>query len=500
MKRLMVFFIAFVLLFTFAAPQFGFGDTLKSEELPFTVVFVDETLPNNASEIIRELGGEVIYEIPEIGVIQAKAPASFVKKAVKHPSILVVTPSLITELPEIKSIPLEMDGVNLEKAVYYNMYQWDIKRVTNNGKSFELGTGNHEVVVGIIDSGIDLNHPDIQANLLPGSKNFVPKGGIYGVDLSETGNLYDVQDRNGHGTHVAGTIAGNGVILGVAPDVGIRAYRVFGAEGGAYNVWIIKALIAAANDGVNVINMSLGGIYIKGQVWWTDPDTGERIKLGNDVADYVAYMRAAKYAEKKGALIVVAAGNDGLNATNRKEVIDYANEKYGPYGYEFKGAGFYTPASLPNVVTVSATGPNDELAMYSNYGAGFVDVAAPGGNLELYYKYLNEGRFDEYINQRLYTKEFNLSSVPIVQYQYNDKGQIIGYTYVRPGYSWYVGTSMATPKASAVAALLFAKHKDASPSQVKVMLQNSAEKIGKPGKDIYFGYGLVNAYRALTMY
>lgn len=496
MKKFSSLLLSFMLVISFALPV-NATDQSNHDTIPFTVVFKKSTLPDNAGKIIGNLGGEIVYEIPEIGVVQVEAPAEFGKDALNHSDIQIATPSLMERVPEVENIPFETQDVNLEDAVLYDAFQWDIKRVTEDGKSFDLNTGNHDVVVGIIDTGIDLNHPDVQKNLLPGSKNFVPAGGIYGVDQSETGDINDVQDRNGHGTHVAGNIAGNGAILGVAPDTGFRAYRVFGAEGGAYGAWIMKAIVEAAKDGTDVINMSLGGIYIKGQIWYTDPATGEKIKLGNDVADYVAYMRAAKFAEENGTLIVTSAGNDGLNAANKKEVLDFANAEYGPLGYEFVGAGFYSPASLPNVVTVSATGPNDELAVYSNYGSGFIDVAAPGGNLEMYYEYLNNGTFDEYLEQRLFEQEFNLSSVPTLGYTYNENGQVIDYTYEGPGYSWYVGTSMAAPKVSAVAALLFAEHKEATPKEVKNLLQKSAEDIGKTGKDKYFGYGLSNAYQAL---
>lgn len=497
MKKVLTVLLSVMLILGFVLPVQAADGQTNEETIPFTVVFKNSTLPGNMDKVIEDLGGELVYEIPEIGVVQVEAPASFAKHAMKHSSIQVASPSLVEKIPEVDSIPLETEGVNLEDAVLYEAYQWDIKRVTEDGNSFDLNTGHHDVVVGIIDTGIDLNHPDVQQNLLPGSKNFVPAGGIDGVDQSETGDITDVQDRNGHGTHVAGNIAGNGAILGVAPDTGFRAYRVFGAEGGAYSAWIMKAIVEAANDGVDVINMSLGGIYIKGQIWYTDPATGERMKMGNDVAEYVAYMRAAKYAEKKGALIVTSAGNDGLNASNKKEVLEFANEQYGPLGYEFVGAGFYTPASLPNVVTVSATGPNDELSVYSNYGPGFIDVAAPGGDLKLYNEYMENGNFDEYLNNRLFEQEFNLSSVPTVEYSYNEDGQIVDYTYTGPGYSWYVGTSMAAPKVSAVAALLFAEHEGATPKKVKNLLQQSAEDIGKKGKDKYFGHGLSSAYRAL---
>lgn len=505
--------MSLVLMLGFASPLHSNAD---ENLINFTVVFNKEELPKNAKQIIESLGGQISNEVSEIGVVEVLAPVDFAKKAMGNSSILTANPALMYQLPDANPLDVSLDivqqeemkgkgkkkntttteGASTESASLFDIYQWDIKRLTNDGATFAAHSGSHNTVVGIIDSGIDLNHPDVLKNLLPGSKNYVPAGGIYGADMSESGNVNDVQDRNGHGTHVAGSIAANGAMLGVAPDVGYRAYRVFGAEGGAYSTWIMQAMIDAANDGADVINMSLGGISAKGQYYYNDPVSGEKIRLGNDVAEYVAYMRAAKYAESMGTLVVSSAGNDGIDASSKKNVTDLANEKYGQYGYEFRGASVYAPAAIPNVVTVSATGPNDELALYSTYGNGYVDVAAPGGNYEMYMQYLNEGRFDEYLANQLYTQEFAFSSVPRVSYSYDANGFVSGYTYDNPGYSWYVGTSMAAPKVSAIAALLFDANEGASPSDIKVMLQQTAEDIGKVGHDEEFGHGLTTVYTA----
>ncbi|MBM7661743.1 subtilisin family serine protease [Bacillus mesophilus] len=493
MKKYLFKLLCVVLIVGLAMPAAA-ATQQSEEEILFTVVFKGQSSPKNAEKVISDLGGEIVYSVPEIGVVQVKAPANFAKKAIGSSAVSAANPSLLFQLPEVKSIPLESNEINTEEAYLFDEFQWDIKRLTNNGATFAEHSGSHDVVVGVIDSGIDLNHPDVLTNLLPGSKNFVPPGGVYGVDGSETGDVNDVQDRNGHGTHVAGSIAGNGAMLGVAPNVGHKAYRVFGAEGGAYSAWIMAAIVAAANDGVEVINMSLGGIYAKGQIFYTDPETGERVRLGSDIAEYVAYTRAAKYAESKGALIVAAAGNDAVDASSPKNVTDFANSQYGTLGYEFKGASVFAPASIPNVVTVASTGPKDELALYSNYGAGFIDVAAPGGNYEMYMQYLTEGNFNEYLKERLFEKEFAFSSVPDVKYILNDKEQVIGYEYVSPSYAWNVGTSMAAPKVAAVAALLFDEYEGMTPNKAKVLLKQNAEDIDKTGTDKEFGHGLSTVY------
>ena len=144
----------------------------------------------------------------------------------------------------------------------------------------------------------------------------------------------DASDDNGHGTHVAGTIAqstnNNFGVAGIAYEANIMPLKVLSASGGGTISDIAEAIIFAADNGANVINMSLGG--------------GGESKLMQEAIDY---------AYKKGVVIVAAAGNSNRNAA------------------------FY-PARYPKVIAVSATSSTGEKAPYSNYGAG-IDISAPGG-------------------------------------------------------------------------------------------------------------------------
>nr|WP_144926348.1 S8 family serine peptidase [Paenibacillus bovis] len=432
----------------------------------FTVAFTGDQVSPDVIKQIEQAGGTIVATYEKVGALQFRGPSSLMKSLKGIKSVQAVSPSFMLQLPKTSMVEFnDTQAVSTEDADLYEMYQWDIKQVTNDGASYDLETGNHNVVVGIIDSGVSSTHPDLQANFL-GGRNYVPAGGFSGTDPTETGDETDYEDRNGHGSHVAGTIAGNGRILGVAPNVGYKAYRVFGAEGGSPTAAIAAAMIDAVDDGVDVISMSLGGFAMMGQYTWTDPVTGETFKLGNDVADRAIYKRAVKYANDHGVTVVVAAGNDELNATKKKEVTDFMNAQYGPEGYKFVGAGFGVPSSVPGVITVSATGPDYSLASYSNYGAGFIDVTAPGGDYQ---------RFPE----PDYHLDMNLSA------------------YIGTGYVWMAGTSMATPKVSAIAALIIAKHGNIGPVKVAQMIEKTAIDIGPNGKDIYFGKGIVNAYNAL---
>lgn len=196
--------------------------------------------------------------------------------------------------------------------------QWNLKAI--DVEKAWAKTKGKGITVAVIDTGVS-KVDDLK------STNFVK-----GYDF--VNDREDASDDNGHGTHVAGTIAqstnNNFGVAGVAYEANIMPLKVLSASGGGTISDIAEAIIFAADNGANVINMSLGG--------------GGESKL---------MQKAIDYAYKKGVTIVAAAGNSNRNAA------------------------FY-PARYPKVIAVSATNSTGEKASYSNYGAG-VDVAAPGG-------------------------------------------------------------------------------------------------------------------------
>lgn len=473
MKKIITIVVCLMFLLTLSPVYAQNAQDPDNAKIKLTVVFKDNQIDQAVKDEILKSGGSIICETPEIGSMQIEVNTNIIKKLQTLPSIQAVSPSIIMELPETQTFELsETDAADVTGADLYDKYQWDIKQVTNNGSSFEIEKGNHNVVVGIIDSGINAAHPALIKNAI-GGRNFVEAGGTNN-DPTETGDPNDYDDRNGHGSHVAGTIAGNGRILGVAPEVAVKAYRALDGKGSGYTSWITAAMIQAAKDGVDVISISIGGYNSIGQYWYTDPETGEVTK-GHEVADHLEYMRAIKYTVDHGVTVVVSAGNDGINCANKSNMTDLMNAKYGKYGYKFVGAAFRSFSSIPGTVTVSATDPNKELASYSNYGAGYIDITAPGGD-------------DKRYPEPDYYYDYCLSSYKM---QYNQDGT------PKHSYMWMAGTSMATPKVSAVAALIIAKYGKIGPEKVAHMLYQSSEDIGQKGKDIYYGNGLVNAYNAV---
>ncbi|WP_030438884.1 S8 family serine peptidase [Actinoplanes subtropicus] len=202
--------------------------------------------------------------------------------------------------------------------------QWDLTKIhAMDAWASSTGSG---VTVAVIDTGVDATHEDLAGQVLPGM-DFVT--GVAGAGI----------DPNGHGTFVAGTIAaitGNGLgISAIAPDAKILPVRVLDAAGNGFMSNAARAIVWAADNGANVINMSFGSITRS-----------------------LAVSAAVSYARGKGVVIVAAGGNGRAMSS--------------PVTY---------PAADPGVIAVAATDSSDTIAAYSSSGS-YIDVAAPGNAIE----------------------------------------------------------------------------------------------------------------------
>jgi thermitase len=207
-------------------------------------------------------------------------------------------------------------------------------------KAWSITQGSKNVVVAVIDTGIDATHPDLKPNLWKAPI----RSTTYGWDfVTDRANPSDV---HGHGTHIAGII---GAIAnpktgtaGVAQEVQIMPIRYYSesAPGSVNLANTIKALHYAIDNGARIINYSGGG-----------PEFSKE------------EFEAMKKAESRGILIVAAAGNEGQNT-------DLENNRYYPAAYESKG--------LRNIITVASVDADGRLLNSSNYGVKSVDIAAPG--------------------------------------------------------------------------------------------------------------------------
>ena len=205
----------------------------------------------------------------------------------------------------------------------------DVDAVTAWGSS--LGSG---VVVAVIDSGVNMNHVDLDGQIHPSRRDIVDNDN----DPSPSGT----DESEGHGTAVAGIIAAeaNGTgITGIAPGARIMAIRSC-SEGSCFGSDIAEGIHFAVDQGADIINLSLGSITQSDEV----------------LEDAIAYARS------RDVLVVVAAGNEGEDLEQL------------PPGFQLIPGGI----PLSNILTVGATDRRDNLAGFSNYGPSVVDIAAPG--------------------------------------------------------------------------------------------------------------------------
>jgi len=194
--------------------------------------------------------------------------------------------------------------------------------------AWDIETGSSRILVGLLDTGVDYNHEELQGRVLKGP-DFV-------------NNDSDPRDDQGHGTHIAGIIAARGNngrgVAGVCWSCRILAIKVADASGAATNAWIAQGILYAANQGAQVINLSLGG-----------SDPSKTLEL------------AVRYANSRGALLVAAIGNE---ATSQPVY----------------------PAAYPGVIAVGATEVDGNRASFSNFG-GYLSLMAPG--ISIYSTYPN---------------------------------------------------------------------------------------------------------------
>ena len=378
--------------------------------------------------------------------------------------------------------------------------QWDMVQIhatTAGSHAVASGLG---VRVGVIDSGVDLTHPDIAPNLdLASSCSFIysdtPAALPIEVANGDCSNKAAVQDRNGHGTHVASTIAApvNGIgIAGVAPRATIVALKACSYTGFCFGKPVAAALRKAGDLRLDVVNLSL---FADPYLFYCGNDAEQR-------AQYKALADAAKYAQQRGVVIVAAAGNEATDLQH--PTIDPISPDWPPDSAVERivhNNCRQAPTEIPGVLAVSATGPT-EIASYSNVGMNAVGVAAPGGDY-----FAATGTVQDAILAAW------TSTGEDGTWEFFDSLGFPGLTAVDGGarYIAITGTSMASPHAAGVAALVRQMHPNWSPGAVISAVERSATPLACPtlapgdprircfgggGRTSFYGHGLVDALAA----
>lgn len=291
-------------------------------------------------------------------------------------------------------------AATIPNDTYYRVYQWNLRQIGMEA-AWDITTGDPGVVVAVLDTGVDMQHPDLAKNLLPGY-DFVDDDPV-------------PQDDAGHGTFTAGIIAAAGNngegIAGMAWHVKVLPLKVLDSSRVGRDSDLARAIVYALEKGARIINISSTG--------------AERTFVLEE---------AVQFARSRGALVVAAAGNTG----------DQGNEPTYPAGY-------------PSVLAVGASDRNDRVPSFSQRQP-YVSVVAPGVD------------------------------VPSTTW-----------SGVSPGrYATGSGTSAAAAHVSGLAALLWSLDPSLPVDRVQRLIEETADRPGGLGRDDTYGYGRINAVRALS--
>ncbi len=464
MKRSAAILILVAILATVFVLPAGAQTTSRS----YLVLTNGNGFPAKFAANIAKAGGTITRSLPQIGVavvsssnpnfIAAAGKIAGVSAAASNISVQWTQPSTVVAFEEEFGNP----PTSGDDDTRFDL-QWGHDAI-DAPEAWEAGYRGAGVRVAVLDTGFDLDHPDLAPNInFALSTNFVP-----GETLS-----YALPDPFSHGTHTAGTIgaADNAFgTIGVAPEVELVLVKVLDDEGSGSWEGVIAGIVYAADVDADVISMSLGATLAKNGFC----DDEGCVSASEVAALLTAINRATTYAYQMGSTMIAAAGNEADDGDHNGPVV-------------------HSPSNGPHVISISATAPIgwatdpgniflDNLASYSNFGQSTIDFAAPGGDF-------------------VYPGNENCTIAGLLRPCWVFDLVFSTGSNLNPAiasYYWSAGTSMATPHAAAVAALIIQKNGgDMHPAQVEAALLQSADDLGKPGNDDAYGNGRVNAYNAV---
>ncbi|OZM73558.1 serine protease [Amycolatopsis antarctica] len=546
-----------------AAPVALAGPQPTGPATEFTVLSAEGQSPAAAEQAVRDAGGTVVHTNTAIGLITATAPAqgfaelvsanTAVEGAAKARPIGHAPKNAERPAPDV----VEKEGQRAGKKATPQQKPaapvgldpldeklWGLKSVRSDMSRTDQ-PGDKRVKVGVIDTGVDASHPDIAPNFDEAtSRNFTRD-----IPADENGNVVDGpcefrgcvdpvgHDDGGHGTHVAGTIAAaaNGFGLsGVAPNVSLVNLRAGQDSGSFFLQSVVDAITYSGDAGVDVTNMSF---YVDPWLYNCDSNAADSPEQQREQRTTTkAVNRALKYAHSKGVTQVTSLGNQHTDLGAPQPDVTSPNF---PSGNEKErdidnASCVSLPVEGAHTIGVSAFGPSQAKADYSNYGTEQISVSAPGG-------YFRDGFGTDWFNTN---ENLILSTYPknvaIAEGMVDEAGNVTPEGVEagvqkqtaadgRVGYYQYLqGTSMASPHATGVAAVIvsqFGKAKRGefgmAPDAVQRVLEGTAAKIACPvpgtvdyideGRDEsftatctgtpqfngFYGHGAVDAYSAI---
>jgi lantibiotic leader peptide-processing serine protease len=497
-----VLFVAVALVAAAMTGVLSVGSDAGSDSRPtrYIVLYDAGASPALVRAGIQKAGGKILRANNKVGVATAiSSNAKFLSRASAAPGIKGVARNmpigrakpqlrpkakLIPELNgdlkaagKLKAAPTKRSsasGYHASQPEPLAHHQWDMQQIhaTVDG-SYKKEKGSKRVLVGILDTGVDGTHPDIAPNFSNSlSRNFTTDDPLVDGPCAEENDAScnDAADRdeNGHGTHVASTVASpiNGLgMAGVAPSVTIVNLRAGQDSGYFFLQPSVDALTYAGDNGVDVVNMSY---YIDPWLYNCRDNAADSPAERMEQATIIeATNRALDYAHDHGVTLVGAAGNSHHNMI--LPTFDGSSPDYPPgteHDRTVDNKCLDMPTEGNNVISVSSTGKTKAKADYSNYGYGEIDVAAPGGysrddpwslsmtpaeraavvTPNLILAALPKNVADE---AGVLNPDGSSRTASVVR---DCKGSVCAY------YQWIQGTSMASPHAAGVAALIVSQY------------------------------------------
>jgi len=509
----------------------------QSADKRYAIVFRQSgSLPADAERLVADAGGVITMLLPQIGVVAATsddpgfasvvAADARVEAVGEDGELEVDTPAKeAVDQSAAEDHGLEEPTGTDPQPGTDNLYaqQWDKMRmnVSLTG-SYAVQRGRAEVVVAVLDSGIEADHPDIAPNLdLARSRSFA----VNPDNPAELESVFD--DFRGHGTYMASTIAApiNTMgISGVAPGVTLVALKVLDKNNRFSSLaHVASALVYAAENRFDVANMSFSTTLSR-----TEAENRGRIKV---------LQRALNFARANGVTLVTATGNGNVDLNEGRAVIT-------------------VPAELDGVIAASATGYYDHKPPYSSYGMGKTDVAAPGGDGRVTGCHGTPECGQTPIDHRgqplfrgggrilgawshLAISPISRNRPPVLECGTtgicaagSDRERACTAAAGCYYYGWTTGTSISAAHASGVVALIISQYGDFSnsdarkprlpPASVEAILQNAANNrscpdpkvvvyaqptqnrmstcTGDAGYNSFFGKGIIDALKAVTIY
>ncbi len=465
-----------------AAPRSGPSFALAGAGAKtYLVLGAGNALPAGLAAAAARAGGTITATLDSIGVAVASSDrAGFAAALAKASGVQAVAADTVLDFAppreegeveaDLAAAPDPVQAAALGANETFRPEQWAPDAV-HAPEAWDAGYRGKGARVAILDGGIWNAHIDIAANLdVARSTSFVP-GQPYNYDQKRDANgVCGATDTFWHATHVAGIVAApanNIGTVGIAPEATLIGVKVLHCGSGSFGaiiqgIYYAATPIALGGAGADVINMSLGALVPAG---------------GKNVAALLnALSRATSYANHLGVTVVAAAGNDYTDLDHTANLVA-------------------VPAMSVGVLAVSATGPEgwalgatdlDRPASYTNFGQSAISFAAPGGDFVL------PG------NALCTLPRKPAGSVTTACWVFDMvMGPTRGSGSSISTYGWAAGTSMASPVVAGVAALIVGKYGRIPPAQVAAILRRSADDLGKPGNDDYYGMGRVNAFRAV---